>query len=257
MALPDFNFSDPLVRYVVHLADNTLVLGQRLGEWCGHGPVLEQDIAMTNISLDLIGQSRLYFQYAASLMGEGVSEDDLAFLRDEREYLNCLLVEQPNGDWGKTIIRQFLFDSWHFYFLDELLKSSDSRLSAISEKSIKEVAYHLRYSSEWVVRLGDGTEESHRRMQAALDELWRFGHELLLPAIYELEMIKKGIGVDLSLIADKVNKKREETMQLATLIIPTEVYPQQGGKEGNHTEHMGFLLAELQYIQRAHPGLTW
>lgn len=254
---PEFKMELSLFQYILHLADNTLILGQRLGEWCGHGPVLEQDIAMTNISLDLIGHSRMYFQYAAKIQGNGISEDEIAFLRDERKYRNCLLVEQPNGDWGMTIMRQFLYDSWYYYFLNALQNSEDKQLAAIAQKSIKEVTYHLRYSSEWVIRLGDGTEESHRRMQDALNELWRFSDELLIPEAYEASLIDSGVAVNLSLIRDTVDQKRREIIQEATLTLPKEEHMRRGGKAGIHTEHLGYILTEMQYMQRTYPGLSW
>lgn len=247
----------PLIDYIFYLGDNTMILSQRLGEWCGHGPVLEQDIAITNIALDLLGQSRLYYQYAAKLIGEGTTEDDLAFIRKEQEYNNMLLVEQPNGDWGQTTVRQFLFDSWHYYFLEQLIHSKDIALSEIAQKSIKEVAYHLRYSSEWMIRLGDGTEESHTRMQNGLNELWRFSKEPLLPADYELALLNDHIAVDLAKIETAVGEKRKDIIRQATLTIPKDEFMHTGGKKGTHTEHMGYILTELQYMQRTYPGLEW
>lgn len=252
MTLPE----NPLLKYVLHLADNNLILGQRLGEWCGHGPVLEQDIAMTNISLDLIGQARMYYQYAARIDGTK-SEDDFAYFRDGWDFRNVLLVEQPNGNWGDTIVRQFLFDSWHFYFLDALQHSTDKELAAIAEKSIKEVTYHLRHSSEWMIRLGDGTPESHEKMQSALDKIWRFSEELLVPADFEETLTNARIAVDLLQIKQSVQSKRKEIIDRATLTIPENVYMQSGGKKGQHTEHLGYILTELQYVQRAYPGLEW
>ena len=182
--------------YVLQLADNALVLGHRNSEWTGHGPILEQDIALSNIALDLIGQARYLYQHAARLMGGEATEDGLAYGRDAWDFRNCLLVEQGNGDWGKTILRQFLFSAWQYYFYERLRDSRDRELAAIAEKSVKEVTYHLRWSSEWVIRLGDGTEESHKRMELALDELWKFTGELFTPAAYERDMITAGVGVD-------------------------------------------------------------
>ena len=170
-----------LINYTLHLADNALILGQRNTEWCGHGPILEQDIAITNISLDLVGQARSFYQYAAQLKADGSTEDTLAYLRTERDFKNCLLVEQPNGDWAQTILRQFLFSSYQYFLYQELQKNSDETLAAIAEKSLKEVSYHLRWSSEWVIRLGDGTDESHSRILKAIDELWRYTGELFIP----------------------------------------------------------------------------
>ena len=246
-----------LVKYVLYLGDNNLILSQRLGEWCGHGPVLEQDIAMTNIALDLLGQSRMYCQYAAELSGSNKTEDDIAFLRKEQAYNNLLLVEQPNGDWGQTLVRQFLFDSWHYYLLHALVDSKDQNLSDIAQKSIKEVTYHLKYSSEWMIRLGDGTDESHKRMQNALNELWRFSEEPLIMADYEKDLVESGIAVDISTIRESVQKKRQDIIREATLSIPEDEFMQTGGKEGKHTEHMGYILTEMQYMQRVYPGQEW
>ena len=187
-----------LHEYIISIGDNALILGQRLGEWCGHGPALETDMAMTNISLDLFGMVRSYYQYAAEVEGKGRTEDDIAFLRFERDYRNVQLVEQPNGNFADTITRQFFFDAWHSLFLQELGKSSDTQLAAIAAKSIKEVKYHLRFSSQWVLRLGDGTAESHDKMQDAVDDLWMFTEELVTPTELEKEMAAKGIGVDVS-----------------------------------------------------------
>lgn len=246
-----------LLKYVLYLGDNTLILSQRLGEWCGHGPVLEQDIAMTNIALDLLGQSRMYCQYAANLSDSNKTEDDIAFLRKEQAYNNLLLVEQPNGDWGQTLVRQFLFDSWHYYLLHALVDSKDQNLSDIAQKSIKEVTYHLKYSSEWMIRLGDGTDESHKRMLNALNELWRFSEEPLIMADYEKDLVESGIAVDISTIRESVQKKRQDIIREATLSIPEDEFMQTGGKEGKHTEHMGYILTEMQYMQRVHPGQEW
>ena len=262
--------------YILHLADNALILGHRNSEWCGHGPVLEQDIAITNISLDLIGQARNFYQYAAQLINEvskkegskapsspreGVgreaTEDTLAYLRDNREFKNCLLVEQLNGDWARTILRQFLFSCYQYYLYQELQDSKDETLAAIAEKSLKEVTYHLRWSSEWVVRLGDGTEESHRRMLKAIDELWMYTGELFTVTSYELRVMSEGIGVEVSRLKSKWEEKVREVLGEATLAYPDKVFMQTGGKEGKHSEHLGFILAELQFMQRAYPGCEW
>jgi ring-1,2-phenylacetyl-CoA epoxidase subunit PaaC len=247
----------PLQQYVLHLADNVMILGQRLGEWCGHGPVLEQDIALTNMSLDLIGQARMYYQYAAELMGPEYNEDDIAFLRDNRQYYNLLLVEQPNGDWGQTILRQFLFDSWHLAYLQALQHSADERLAAIAAKSLKEVQYHIRFSAEWVLRLGDGTAESHERMLKAIDALARFSGEWSLASTYEAELIQKGIAPNPATLSAGIAQRREAVFQEATLPWPENSYMQEGGKTGRHTEHLGYILAEMQFMQRAYPGLEW
>lgn len=259
--------------YALHLADNALILGQRNSEWCGHGPVLEQDIALTNISLDLIGQARHFYQYAAALINarrqtdnshdspvllryahrsdEEVTEDTLAYLRTEREFKNCLLTEQPNGDWGQTILRQFFFSNYQ-YLLYQQLQKIEGPLAAIAEKSLKEVTYHVRWSSEWVIRLGDGTEQSRKRMLDALNELWRYTGEFFIPADYELQA-----GIDVSTLKEPWEKKVKEVMTEATLPLPEKTFMQTGGKQGQHTEHLGYILAELQYMQRAYPGCEW
>lgn len=241
-----------LIDYTLHLGDNSLILGQRNSEWCGHGPVLEQDIAITNISLDLIGQARNFFQYAASLIGDDTTEDTIAYLRKEREYKNCLLVEQPNGDWSQTILRQFLFSQYQFLLFQQLQNNNDEQIAAIAAKSLKEVAYHLRWSRDWVVRLGDGTEESHTRIVKAVNELWRYTGELFMPADFENES-----GINFIKIKDEWSNKVAETFTEATLSIPEKIYFLTGGKEGKHTEHLGYILTELQYMQRTYPGCEW
>jgi len=256
--------TNQLINYTLHLADDALILGHRNSEWCGHGPVLEQDIAITNISLDLIGQARNFYQYAAQLINQSTNqavnfatEDSLAYFRDNREFKNCLLVEQPNGDWAKTILRQFLFSSYQYYLYQELQNSKDEQLAAIAEKSLKEVTYHLRWSSEWVIRLGDGTDESHQRMLKATDELWMYTGELFIVTDYELLIGGGGIGVDVSLLKTKWEEKVKEIFTEAALSYPDRVFMQTGGKEGKHTEYLGFILAELQFMQRAYPGCEW
>jgi len=257
------------IDYLLHLADNSLILGHRNSEWCAHGPVLEQDIAITNIALDLIGQARNFYQYAAHLInepasspsfGEGkekASEDTLAYLRDRYEFKNCLLIEQPNGDWAKTILRQFLFSAYQSFLFEELKKSKDSQLAAIAEKSLKEVTYHLRWSSEWVIRLGDGTEESHQRMVKAVDELWPYSGELFDATSYEQRAAKEGFGVEPSSLKTKWQEKVIEIFSEATLAYPKSILQQAGGKEGRHTENLGKILAELQFIQRTYPDSVW
>lgn len=246
-----------LYNYILGIADNSLILGQRLGELCGHGPSLETDIACTNISLDLFGQVRNYYQYAAKLKGENANEDEIAFLRKEREYLNVLLVEQPNTDFGFTIGRQFLFDVYHFLFLQELQKSKDLTLSAIASKSIKEVSYHQRFSSDWVKRLGDGTEESSKRMQEAIDTLWAYTDELFHQTEADKAMILEGIGVNVTKFKETYYSKVKNILEEATISIPESKYFQKGGKQGIHTEHMGYLLNDLQYMQRTYPNMEW
>jgi ring-1,2-phenylacetyl-CoA epoxidase subunit PaaC len=246
-----------LIDYTLHLADNSLILSQRNAEWCGHGPVLEQDIAITNISLDLIGQARNFYQYAATLVGDGATEDSLAYLRKEREFKNCLLVEQPNGDWGQTILRQFFFSQYQYLLYQQLQSSKDENLAAIAAKALNEVVYHVRWSSEWVIRLGDGTEESHQHMLKAVDELWRYTGEMFEAASYEQRASNEGFGVDVSELKEAWMNKVKEVFSEATLPIPDKTFMQTGGKEGKHTEHLGYILTELQYMQRTYPGCEW
>lgn len=274
-----------IFHYTLHLADNTLILSQRNSEWCGHGPVLEQDIAITNISLDLLGQARNCYQYAASLYNSftqeqketvdtfiprpwktfkrELQEDDLAYLRDESQYLNLLLVELPKGDWAQTILRQFFFSAFQFIQYKQLQQSSDPQLAAIAEKSVKEVAYHLRWSSEWVVRLGDGTEESRQRIKRAVDELWSFTGEMFMPSAYEQQAQKNGFGVDVTLLKEPWMHKVSEVFSEAHLNAPGigetpgKTWMQSGGKEGRHTEYLGYILTEMQYLQRTFPNSVW
>ncbi|TVR82850.1 MAG: phenylacetate-CoA oxygenase subunit PaaI [Saprospirales bacterium] len=248
---------DPLVEYVLRSADNTLILGHRLSELCGHGPVLEQDIAITNISLDLLGQSRMYLQYAAQQIGNNETEDTLAFLRDGMQFRNCQLTEQPNGDFAHTIIRSFIFDSYHFYFCQSLKSSTDSSLAEIAAKSLKEVTYHRKFSSEWTIRLGDGTAESNERMQKALENLWPYSGELTEEDAVDAKMAAEGIGVDLKDISGSINDYRNNILERAGLKVPEKVFMHSGGKKGLHTEHHGYILAEMQFMQRAYPGLNW
>lgn len=243
--------------YVLRMGDNALILGQRLSEWCGHGPVLEQDIAVTNIALDLMGQARSLLGYAGKVEGKGRSEDDLAFLRDAWDFRNVLLVEQPNEDWAFTIVRQFLFDAYHFLFVREMTKSSDAQLAAIAEKSLKEITYHLRFSSEWMIRLGDGTDKSREKMQAALDALWMYSGELFEMNEVDRMMIDAGIAPDLAALKPAYDERLQAVLAEATLEIPDAGRMQTGGKEGRHTEHLGYILAELQFLQRAYPGQSW
>jgi ring-1,2-phenylacetyl-CoA epoxidase subunit PaaC len=243
--------------YLLLLGDNVLILGHRLSELCGHGPNLETDIALTNISLDLFGQVRNYFQYAAELRGEGKTEDDIAMLRQEQEYRNTLLVEQPNTDFAYIITRQFLFDAYHLPLLEQLMKSKDEQIAAIAAKSIKEVRYHLRFSSEWMKRLGDGTAESHRRTQVAVDNLYRYTRELFQPTAVEQELQKVGIAADLNQIKPIYQQTLRTILTEATLTIPNDNWNYAKGKQGIHTEQMGFILSELQYMQRAYPDMSW
>lgn len=246
-----------LYNYILTIADNSLILGQRMGELCGHGPSLETDIACTNISLDLLGQVRSYYQYAAKIAGDGRTEDDIAMLRTEREYVNVLLVEQPNTDFAYTMARHFLFDLYHFLFLKELEKSKDLTLAAIATKSLKEVSYHQRFTSDWIKRLGDGTEESHQKMQSAIDDLWTYTDELFNPTPAEIAMAEEGIGVDVTKLKNEYYETVNDVLEAATLTVPESKYFQKGGKQGIHSEHMGYILTELQYMQRTYPNLNW
>lgn len=244
-------------KYIIQQADNSLILGQRLSEWCGHGPVLEQDIALTNISLDLIGQARLFYQYAAELQGEGKTEDDLAYLRDAWDFHNVLLVEQPNGDFAQTVVRQFFYDTFSCYFYEALASSNDERLVSIAAKSHKEALYHMKWSGDWVIRLGDGTEESKERAQKAVNDLWSYKDEIIKPNTVDQNAADEGYGVDLNELKAKRDQKILEVLNEATLEIPEGTYAHKGGKEGTHTEHLGYILAELQFLQRAYPGNQW
>ena len=267
--------TNKLFTYTLHLADNALILGQRNAEWCGHGPVLEQDIAITNISLDLIGQARNFYQYAATLYNNfdneekkavdhllprvwktyhrELEEDDLAFLRDEHQYVNVLITELPKGDWAQTILRQFFFSAFQFQQYTYLKNSSDQQIAAIAEKSVKETSYHLRWSSEWVIRLGDGTEESHARIQNALNELWMFTGELFQTCDFEMGEH----AVNVSILKESWDKKVASVFEEAGLDIPKQTWAQQGGKQGKHTEYLGYLLADMQYLQRVYPDAKW
>lgn len=248
---------DRLFEYILQLGDSPMILGQRLGEWCGHGPILEIDMALTNISLDLFGQTRNYFQYAAQVEGKDRTEDQLAFLRTDREYKNYLLVEQPNGDFAQTIARQFYFDAFHLLFLKELAKSTDEQLAAIAAKSVKEVTYHIRFSSDWVVRLGDGTEESKAKISKALYDLWDYTGELFAMTDLEKEMHEAGIGVNTEAFRPAFEQHVKEVCDRALLVMPDFVPSQKGGKEGMHSEHLGHLLSDMQYMQRVYPNMEW
>jgi len=256
-----------IINYTLHLADNSLILGHRNSEWTGHGPILEQDIAISNIALDLIGQARNFYQYAATLINQSTiqkfskpaTEDTLAYLRNENEFKNCLLVEQPNSDWAKTILRQFFFSVYQFYLYQQLQNSNDETIAAIAEKSLKEVTYHLRWSSEWVIRLGDGTEESHSRMLNAIDDLWIYTDEFFQAASYELLAASEGFGVDVLLLKTDWLKKVTEIFDEATLTISVESKQQIKwlGKEGKHSEHLRHILGEMQFLQRTYPNSVW
>lgn len=248
---------DSLQEYLLMLGDNSMVLGHRLSELCGHGPSLETDIALTNISLDLFGQVRSYFQYAAELQGNETSEDSIAFLRKERNYLNVVLLEQPNDNFAHVIVRQFLFDVYHGLLLSELVNSKDERIAAISAKSIKESKYHKRFSSEWVKRLGAGTDESHNKMQSAVNHLFPFAEEFFKVSDVEKEMHEKGIGADLEKIKVAFYKEVQNILNQATLTSENLKPRVVQGKSGIHSEHMGYILNELQFMQRAYPKMEW
>jgi ring-1,2-phenylacetyl-CoA epoxidase subunit PaaC len=250
-----------LLEYVLRLADSDLVLAQRLGEWVGKGPVIEEDIALTNVGLDLIGQARMWFNYAgeveARIKGTGRDEDQFAFRRDAHEFRNLLLVEQPNGSYADTLARQFLFDHWHLLALRALARSTDARVAEIAAKGAKEATYHAERSSDWVIRLGDGTDESHRRMQAAIDELWRYAGEMFLADAAETELAVAGIVPDVRALQAPWDAAVDAVLAAATLVRPPAGYVQRGGKQGRHTEHLGHLLAEMQFLQRAYPDARW
>lgn len=244
-------------RYVLRLADTGLVLGQRLGEWVGHGPALEEDLAIANIALDLIGQARLLLTYAGEIEGRGRDEDALAYLRDAPEFFNVSLAEQPNGDFGQTIVRQFLIDSWQLELFEDLARSGDARLAQIAEKTLKEIRYHVRFSAGWMVRLGDGTPESHERMQRALETLWRFTEELFTPDALDEQMAASGMAPPLAPLKERWNGRVDAVLEEATLVRPKAQPHPWHGKRGVHTEHLGHLLGEMQHVQRAYPGARW
>lgn len=247
-----------LFNYCVRLADNAVILAQRLCEWCGHGPILEEDIAMSNMGLDLIGQARGFYAYAATLEGKGRSEDDLAFHRSEREFTNRCIVEQPNGDFGMTMMRSFLHGCQAYLHYRALVNSKDETIAGLAEKALKEMTYHVRHSSDWIIRLGDGTEESHRRVQEALDELWSFTDELFEMDQVDALLIKEGIACDLAAQRAEWEKMVAEVFSKATLKIPSEKgYQSSGGIYGRHTEHLGHLLSEMQILPRTYPDANW
>ena len=250
-----------LLKYILQLADTNLILTQRNAAWCGHGPILEQDIAITNITLDLIGQARNLYQYAATLQekitGEATTEDKLAYHRNEREFYNLLLVEQENGDWGQTIMRQFFYAVYQFGLYEKLKTSPDAQLAAIATKSIKETAYHLNWCSEWVIRLGDGTKESKQRMEKAIEQLWPYTGEMFIPAAYEDALAKEGIIPEINSLKENWLQKVKEVFEEATLTVPEIKHNHKGGKTGVHTEKLGYILAEMQYLPRMEPEANW
>lgn len=247
--------TDRLATYVLRHADDNLVLAQRLGEWISRGPELEEDIALGNIALDHLGVARYLLQYAAELLGDGWTEDRLAFDRTDRQYTNALLFEQPNGDFATTMARQLFVDAYQVPMWEAMADTADAMLAAIAGKAVKEATYHLRHSSTWVIRLGDGTRESHQRMQSAVDALWRFTGELL-----ESDELERQLGdraVDMTSIAPEWRTTVARVLDEATLALPDDPFQRSGGRSGIHSEHLGFLLAEMQWMQRTFPGLEW
>ncbi|WP_024512165.1 1,2-phenylacetyl-CoA epoxidase subunit PaaC [Bradyrhizobium sp. ARR65] len=247
----------PLVLYTLRRADDALVLGHRLSEWCGHAPMLEEDMALSNIALDLLGHARELYSYAAKVEGNDNEEDKLAYLRDVRQYRNLLLLEQPNGDFARTMVRQLFYSAFADLYWRAMTRSSDATLAAIAGKSEKESAYHLRHSCEWIIRLGDGTEESHARTQAAIEDLWAFTGEMFSVDDAERGLIDNGAAIDPAGLRQQWLTTISDVVGEATLTLPNTSWMQQGGRSGRHSEHLGHLLSELQYMQRTFPGLTW
>ena len=248
---------EALFKYTLRLGDNSLILAQRLSSWTSKGPFLEEDLALTNIALDILGQANSLLEYAVKTEGKGRSADDLAFYRNEREFYNTLLVEQPNGDYAQTMLRQCLIDNFDLLFYTELAKSKDETLAAIAAKSIKEITYHLRHTTSWVDRFGNGTEESHTRIQKALNELWRFTDELFEMNEVDAVLLKENMAVDLAALKPIWKKQVEATLQKANLKLPEVVFMQTGSRNAKHTEHLGYILAEMQYLPRMHPAAKW
>jgi ring-1,2-phenylacetyl-CoA epoxidase subunit PaaC len=249
--------NEALFEFLLRMGDNTLILSHRVSEWCGHAPVIEEDIALANTALDLIGQTQFWLELAGEVEGKGRTADDLAYLRDAWDFRNLLLVERPNGDFGKTLMRQFLFDAFQSLILGKLLKSSDKRVADIAEKASKEVAYHVERSAGTVVGLGDGTAESHARMQAALDDLYPYVGEMFVSDAVDAAVVKAGIAPDPASLRGDWDALVGRVMMDATLNIPQDAFTHKGGKIGTHTEHLGFILADMQFLQRAYPGAEW
>ena len=243
--------------WLLRMGDNTLILGHRVSEWCGHSPVLEEDIALANVALDLIGQTQFWLGLAGEVEGKGRTADNLSYLRDAAAFRNVLLVERPNGDFGKTLMRQFLFDAYHLEMLRALLSSSDPRVVEIAGKALKEVSYHFERSADLVIRLGDGTEESHRRMQKALDDLWPYTAEMFLDDAADEAVAEAGIAPLPSTLKAAWDTSVAEVLAEATLARPEGTYQHKGGKRGVHTEHLGYILADMQFLQRAYPNSVW
>jgi ring-1,2-phenylacetyl-CoA epoxidase subunit PaaC len=258
MAIASISVTEtPLVLYTLRRADDALILGHRLSEWCGHAPAMEEDMALANMGLDLLGQARELYSYAADVEGQGNDEDKFAYLRDVRQYRNLLLLEQPNGDFARTMVRQFFYAAYADLYWRAMMKSGDATLAAIAAKSEKESAYHLRHSSEWMVRLGDGTEESHRRAQDAVDDLWAYTGEMFAVDESERALIERGVAVDPATLHPQWLATVSGVVTEATLALPKSGWMQQGGRSGKHSEHLGHLLSELQSMQRTFPGATW
>jgi ring-1,2-phenylacetyl-CoA epoxidase subunit PaaC len=250
--------SDQKLDYLLRQGDNALILSQQLSKLCGKGPALEEDMALTNVALDLLGQTRMWYAYAAELEGKGRGEDQLAFLRDANQMRCCLMVEQPNGNYADTMVRQFLFDTWHYFYMQAQLKSSDPRIVEIAAKSIKEVTYHLRRSGDLIVRMGDGTAESHAKTQAAVNRLWPYWGELFKYDAIDDAMVREGVAPAADGLRAEFLEHVAEIFAEATLTMPpTEAWSHAGGKKGVHSEHLGFILAEMQFLQRAYPGAQW
>ena len=246
-----------LFTFLLRLGDDSLILSQRLSEWCGHGPILEEDIAITNIALDLLGQATFIYEYAASIQGKGKDADDLAFLRLENQYYNTLLVEQTNGNFADTMVRQFFFDVYRKLLLNQLLTSSDAQVAAIAEKSLKETRYHNQHSSEWLIRLGDGTELSHERAQNAINRLWRYTNEMFYTDAVEETLLNQGIIGNISSLKTQWMEEITSVCKMATLVVPEDKGYFGGGRLGRHSENMGYILAQMQYMQRTFPNMKW
>ncbi len=249
---------EALFEYCLRLGDTSLILGQRVSEWCGHAPILEEDIAMSNISLDLIGQARIILTYAGQVEDKGRTEDDLAYLRDARQFRNLLLVEQPNGDFAMTTARHFLVSVYNFHLYNLLSKSSDETIAAFAAKSLKEVAYHVRHSSDWVIRLGDGTTESSKRMQDAINDLWYFTDDMFQADAVDAFLLETGIAADMKEVKKSWDQTVSDTFKKARLSMPvTNNALRMGSRDGNHTEYLGYILAEMQFLPRAYPDAKW
>lgn len=248
---------EALIKYCLRIADSSLILGQRMSEWCSKGPTLEEDIALSNISLDLFGQARMLLNHTADLMGDGATEDTLAFRRSERQFYNRLITERPNGNFGETVVRNFLFDVFSYLYYTKLKDSTNETLSAFAAKSLKEVTYHMRHNGEWIVRLGDGTEESHNKVQKALNDLWPYTGNMFEMNEVDTLLIEKGIAVDLNSLKEDWTKIVSDVLKRGKLNYPEDCYMQTGSEEGLHSEHFGLLLTDMQYIQRAYPDAKW